>query len=94
MIELLHNYLGGRWIGGTAAGTMLSDPVRGTDLVRVDATGLDLASGFAYAREKGGSGLRSLTYRRGGAISWRSSPRSCKNGAMPITKLPRPTVGQ
>jgi len=46
MTELLSNYLGGRWQAGTGAGTPLFDPVLGTELVRVDATGLDLAAGF------------------------------------------------
>ena len=68
MAQLLPNYLGGQWQTGTGAGTPLYDPVIGTELVRVDATGLDLASGFAYAREHGGSALRALTYRARGAL--------------------------
>ena len=50
-MELLSNYLGGRWVAGSGAGTALFDPVLGNELVRVDATGLDLAGGFAFARE-------------------------------------------
>lgn len=63
MTELLSNYIGGRWQAGTGAGTPLLDPVLGTELVRVDATGLDLAAGFDFAREQGGTALRALTYR-------------------------------
>ncbi len=63
MAELLSNYLGGRWQAGTGAGTPLFDPVLGTELARVDATGLDLAAGFDFAREQGGAALRALTYR-------------------------------
>jgi 3,4-dehydroadipyl-CoA semialdehyde dehydrogenase len=66
--ELLHNHLGGRWLAGTGAGTPLFDPVLGTELVRVDATGLDLTSGFAHARETGGAALRALTYRQRGEL--------------------------
>ena len=70
MTELLSNYLGGRWQAGTGAGTTLVDPVLGTELVRVDATGLDLAAGFDFAREQGGAALRALTYReRAGLLS-------------------------
>lgn len=64
MTELLGNYLGGRWTTGTSAGSALYDPVRGTELVRVDATGLDIAGGFGFARETGGNELRRLSYRQ------------------------------
>ena len=60
---LLPNHLGGRWHTGTGAGTPLFDPVLGTELVRVDRTGLDLAEGFRAARETGGAALRALSYR-------------------------------
>ena len=66
--ELLPNFLGGRWRTGTGAGTALHDPVTGAELVRVDATGLDLAHGFAFAREQGGAALRALTYQQRGAL--------------------------
>jgi 3,4-dehydroadipyl-CoA semialdehyde dehydrogenase len=63
MSPLLSNHLSGHWQAGTGAGTPLFDPVLGTELARVDATGLDLAAGFAFAREQGGAALRALTYR-------------------------------
>ena len=68
MTELLSNHLAGRWQSGSGAGTPLFDPVLGTELVRVDATGLDLAAGFAHARDEGGAALRALTYRQRGAL--------------------------
>jgi 3,4-dehydroadipyl-CoA semialdehyde dehydrogenase len=67
-LELLENHLGGRWQRGRGEGTALVDPVLGTPLVRVDATGLDLRAGFAHAREVGGAALRQLTYRQRGAL--------------------------
>jgi 3,4-dehydroadipyl-CoA semialdehyde dehydrogenase len=66
--ELLPNFLGGQWQSGSGAGTPLFDPVTGAELVRVDATGLDLAGGFAFAREQGGAALRALTYKQRGAL--------------------------
>ncbi len=66
MTELLLNHLGGRWTAGQGAGTALVDPVLGTELVRVDATGLDLPAGFAFARREGGEALRALGYRQRG----------------------------
>ena len=68
MTELLSNYTQGQWHAGTGTGTTLIDPVLGTPLVRVDATGLDLAGAFAFAREQGGAALRALTYRERGAL--------------------------
>lgn len=66
MTELLANYFAGRWQTGTGTGTSLYDPVLGTELVRIDSTGLDLAEGFKFAREQGGTALRALTYRERG----------------------------
>jgi 3,4-dehydroadipyl-CoA semialdehyde dehydrogenase len=68
MTELLLNHLAGRWQAGTAEGTTLRDPVQGNALVRVDATGLDLAAGFAHAREVAGPALRALNYRQRGKL--------------------------
>ncbi len=64
MSELLLNHLGGRWVAGAGAGTPLFDPVLGLELARVDATGLDLPAGFAFARDQGGGALRALGYRQ------------------------------
>lgn len=68
MTELLPNHLGGRWQAGRGAGTALVDPVLGHELVRVDAGGLDLKAGFAFARDQGGAALRAMTYRARGAL--------------------------
>ena len=68
MSNLLSNYLSGQWQTGHGAGTALLDPVLGTELVRVDASGLDLAAGFAFARHQGGSALRAMTYRERGQL--------------------------
>jgi 3,4-dehydroadipyl-CoA semialdehyde dehydrogenase len=62
MSELLPNFVAGRWQTGTGAGTPLFDPVTGDELVRVDATGLDLPAAFGFARNAGGAALRALSY--------------------------------
>lgn len=56
--QLLENFVAGRWQAGTGAGTPLFDPILGTELVRVDATGIDLPEAFSFAREEGGAALR------------------------------------
>ena len=66
--ELLPNYLAGRWQTGRGEGTPLFDPVLGTELVRVGNQGLDLAEGFAFAREQGGAALRALSYGERAAL--------------------------
>lgn len=68
MSERLDNFLGGRWVAGSGAGTPLFDPVLGGELARVDATDLDLRAGFAFARETGGAALRAMTYRERAAM--------------------------
>ena len=68
MTELLPNFLAGRWQIGNGNGTELVDPVTGAALVRVDASGLDLAEAFAFAREQGANALRKLSYRQRAAL--------------------------
>ena len=68
MTELLANHVAGRWQHGTGPGTELRDPVLGTALVRVDATGLNLPEAFAFSREQGGAALRAATYRERAAM--------------------------
>ena len=65
---LLPNFFAGRWQTGTGAGTPLFDPVLGTELARVSSSGIDLAEGFAFAREQGGSALRALSYGQRAAL--------------------------
>ncbi|MES2531026.1 MAG: 3,4-dehydroadipyl-CoA semialdehyde dehydrogenase [Pseudomonadota bacterium] len=68
MTELLPNFVAGRWQTGSGAGTPLFDPVLGTELARVDATGLDLADAFGHARQTGRAALQALTYRERAAL--------------------------
>jgi 3,4-dehydroadipyl-CoA semialdehyde dehydrogenase len=67
-MQLLPNYLGGAWTDGIGTGTTLFDPVLGTPLVAVDATGLDLPRGFAFAREQAGPALRAMSYAQRGEM--------------------------
>ncbi len=62
--ELLSNYVSGHWQAGAGRGVALFDPVLGSELVRVDASGLDLAAAFDFARSTGGAALRALTYQQ------------------------------
>ena len=68
MTELLKNYVGGEWVEGKGAGTVLTDPVTGDELVRVSSDGIDLERAFTFAREEGGNALRALTYGQRAAL--------------------------
>ncbi|WP_345811026.1 3,4-dehydroadipyl-CoA semialdehyde dehydrogenase [Paraburkholderia sp. PREW-6R] len=68
MTELLKNYVGGQWIAGSGDGVTLTDPITGDALVRVSNQGIDLAQAFKFARERGGSALRALTYAQRAAL--------------------------
>ena len=63
MIPLLPNFISGQWQAGSGTGTTLLDPVLGTELAQVDATGLDLPAGFAFARAQGEIGRASCRER-------------------------------
>lgn len=65
---LLPNHFAGRWQTATDEGTTLFDPLLGTPLVRVGRAGLDLAEGFTFAREQGGTALRALSYKQRAAL--------------------------
>jgi len=65
---LLPNFFAGRWQTGQGPGAPLHDPVLGTELARVSSAGIDLAEGFAFAREQGGRALRALSYGQRAAL--------------------------
>lgn len=62
MAELLANYVSGQWQLGSSSGVTLLDPINAEELVKVDATGLDLDAAFSFARTVGGKSLRGLSY--------------------------------
>lgn len=68
MTKLLENYVAGRWQAGSGKGTTLHNPVTGEALVRIDNQAIDLAEGFAFAREQGGKALREMTYQQRGQM--------------------------
>lgn len=67
-LPLLPNFFAGRWQTGTGHGQTLLDPVTGEALVRVGNAGIDLAEGFAFARDQGGAALRALNYGQRAAL--------------------------
>src|SRR5256886_1292094 len=61
-MQLLPNYVSGRWTEGLGAGELLVDPVTGDELARISSRGIDLEAALQFARAHGGPALRQLTY--------------------------------
>ncbi len=73
MSDPLDKDRGGRWQTGHGARTRLFDPVLGEERVRVDAAGMDPASGLAFTRQTGGNALRHLGDREGAVLPARAA---------------------
>jgi 3,4-dehydroadipyl-CoA semialdehyde dehydrogenase len=58
----LSNYLSGVWIEGIGPGEPLLDPVTGDELARISSQSVDLSAALDFARTRGGSALRQLSY--------------------------------
>ena len=61
-MQLLPNYVSGRWTEGLGAGELLVDPVTGDELASISSRGIDLEAALQFARAHGGPALRQLTY--------------------------------
>ena len=64
----LESYLSGRWQDGNGPGAGLYDPVTGEELARASGDGLDLGAALAFARDKGGPALKSMTFAQRGQL--------------------------
>ncbi|MDI9336504.1 MAG: 3,4-dehydroadipyl-CoA semialdehyde dehydrogenase [Gammaproteobacteria bacterium] len=52
MIDKLQNYVSGNWVLGSGLGTVLTDPILGSELVTVDSYNLDIPEAFEFARQR------------------------------------------
>ena len=60
--ERLDSYICGQWTHGDDVEAELIDPVKGDLLATASTRGLDLDAALRFAREKGGSSLRSASF--------------------------------
>lgn len=67
-MERLENYVQGRWIPGDGDGQVLYDAVTGDAFTRASTKGLDFARILEYARDKGNSALRKMTFHERGRM--------------------------
>ena len=64
MSALLESYAAGSWYRAPDEGRVLRDAVTGDEVVRISATGLDLAAMVDHARTVGGPAVRALTFHQ------------------------------
>lgn len=67
-MRLLDNYIAGQWVPAGPSPTLLLDAVKGTPVAGADASNVDLAQAFAYARATGGTALRRMTFQERGRM--------------------------
>ncbi len=60
----LASYLSGRWQEGAGDGSVCYDAGTGEPVVRVDATGLDMAAALDHGRKTGGPALRAMSFHQ------------------------------
>ena len=64
----LGNFVQGKWIEGDGDGQLLYNAVDGTPIVAASTKGLDFAAILQYAREKGNTALRKMTFQERGRM--------------------------
>ena len=67
-MEKLGNYILGRWVTGDGEGQMLYNAVTGEPIASATTKGLDFADILDYARKKGNSNLRKMTFHERGRM--------------------------
>lgn len=67
-MDKLGNYITGKWIEGDGAGQELYNAVTGKVITNATTEGLDFEGMLQYAREKGNSALRKMTFQERGRM--------------------------
>ncbi len=64
----LQNYVGGRWIAGDGEGQLLYNAVDGNVIANTSTRGIDFEAALQYAREKGNTALRKMSFQQRGRM--------------------------
>ena len=67
-MQKLGNYVTGKWINGDGEGTGLYNAVSGNIITNATTKGLDFEAILKYAREKGNTSLRKMTFQERGRM--------------------------
>lgn len=68
MVMRLKNFVAGKWVEGTAPYRDLHNPVTGQVIARASSVGVDMKSALDFARSRGGSALRAMSFAERGAM--------------------------
>ena len=68
MTQQLKSFLSGKWVSGEGQGAALHNPTTEEVVAYTSTQGLDLGSALAFARDRGGSGLRELSFAQRGEM--------------------------
>ncbi|MEO7446391.1 MAG: phenylacetic acid degradation bifunctional protein PaaZ [Ferruginibacter sp.] len=64
----LGNYISGKWLEGDGDGQVLYDAITGEPVATASTAGIDFESALTYAREKGNTALRKMTFQERGRM--------------------------
>ncbi len=67
-MQVLENYIAGRWITGEGKETTLLNSIHGTPVARSYSGGVDFKSILEYGRKTGGPALRKMTFHERGRM--------------------------
>lgn len=67
-MEKLENYILGKWITGDGSGQMLYNAVTGEEIATASTKGINYADVLDYARTKGNTALRKMTFQERGLM--------------------------
>jgi oxepin-CoA hydrolase/3-oxo-5,6-dehydrosuberyl-CoA semialdehyde dehydrogenase len=64
----LQNFVSGRWMAGDGEGQLLYNAVDGSTIANTSTKGIDLEAALRYAREKGNTALRQMSFQQRGRM--------------------------
>jgi oxepin-CoA hydrolase/3-oxo-5,6-dehydrosuberyl-CoA semialdehyde dehydrogenase len=67
-MKTLRNYVLGEWYEAAGGFVTLTNPSTGEEIARASSQGIDFVELLRFAREKGGPGLRAMTFAERGAL--------------------------
>jgi oxepin-CoA hydrolase/3-oxo-5,6-dehydrosuberyl-CoA semialdehyde dehydrogenase len=67
-MDMIQNYIQGRWVSGSGEEWMAQDAITGEAIGAVSSAGIDFAEVLQFGRERGGPALRRMTFQERGRM--------------------------